>query len=96
MTALIVLGFINIVFSAFTIALFVQVILSYFPKAQARIPLNGGAFLIGVTEPVLGPIRRALPTLGGFDLSPLLVFLLLQPVQSLLVQILAPVLTHLP
>ena len=27
--------------------------------------------LIALTEPLLGPIRRALPNLGGLDLSPL-------------------------
>jgi YggT family protein len=27
--------------------------------------------LVALTEPVLGPIRRALPSLGGLDLSPL-------------------------
>ncbi len=30
-----------------------------------------------VTEPVLGPIRRILPNLGGIDISPILVLLLL-------------------
>ena len=30
-----------------------------------------------VTEPVLGPVRRVLPPLSGFDLSPLLVFIVL-------------------
>ena len=27
--------------------------------------------LVALTEPLLGPIRRALPSLGGLDLSPL-------------------------
>ena len=27
-----------------------------------------------LTEPVLSPIRRVLPSMGGFDLSPLVVF----------------------
>ena len=30
-----------------------------------------------LTEPVLGPIRRLLPPMGGFDLSPLVVFVIL-------------------
>ena len=30
-----------------------------------------------LTEPVLGPIRRLLPPMGGFDLSPLVVFFIL-------------------
>jgi YggT family protein len=30
-----------------------------------------------LTEPVLAPIRRILPPMGGFDLSPLVVFFIL-------------------
>lgn len=31
--------------------------------------------VIALTEPVLGPIRRALPPMGGLDLSPLVLLL---------------------
>ncbi|WP_425408028.1 YggT family protein [Hyphococcus sp.] len=31
--------------------------------------------LIALTEPVLGPIRRTLPSLGGLDISPLVLLL---------------------
>ena len=34
--------------------------------------------LDGMTEPVLRPIRRFLPTLGGLDISPVIVLLALQ------------------
>ncbi|TBW40063.1 YggT family protein [Siculibacillus lacustris] len=34
-----------------------------------------GDMLFRLTEPVLRPIRRFLPNLGGLDLSPLVVFL---------------------
>jgi YggT family protein len=36
------------------------------------------------TEPVLRPIRRILPNLGGLDLSPLVLFLVLYFVQDLM------------
>lgn len=36
-----------------------------------------GRFLYNVTEPVLRPIRRVLPDLGGIDLSPIVVLLLI-------------------
>jgi YggT family protein len=39
-------------------------------------------FLIRVTEPVLGPARRMIPTLGMFDISPIVVIFLLQLLQS--------------
>jgi YggT family protein len=34
-------------------------------------------FLAAVTDPVLGPIRRRLPYLGGLDISPIIVILIL-------------------
>ena len=44
-------------------------------------------FLNSVTEPVLYPIRRRLPiSLGGLDLSPILVILAIIFIQSFLVQ----------
>lgn len=36
-----------------------------------------------LTEPVLAPIRRVLPSMGGFDLSPLVVFFILMFLQNL-------------
>jgi YggT family protein len=30
-----------------------------------------------ITEPVLGPIRRSLPSFGGFDFSPMAVLIIL-------------------
>jgi YggT family protein len=38
-------------------------------------------FLVNATEPVLGPLRRMIPSLGGFDISPLVALLLLQLLQ---------------
>ena len=43
-----------------------------------------GDFLYRITDPVLRPVRNALPNLGGIDLSPIIVIavleLLVQPV----------------
>jgi len=30
-----------------------------------------------ITEPVLGPVRRSLPSFGGFDFSPMVVLIVL-------------------
>jgi YggT family protein len=35
-------------------------------------------FLVRITEPVLGPFRRIIPPLGMFDISPIIVLLILQ------------------
>jgi YggT family protein len=36
-----------------------------------------GDFLYRITEPALGPIRRRLPNLGGIDISPVILFLII-------------------
>ena len=46
-------------------------------------------FSDSVTEPLLGPIRRALPDLGGLDISPLLLLIALEVVRRLLVGLLS-------
>jgi YggT family protein len=40
--------------------------------------------LAALCEPLLAPVRRFLPPLGGLDLSPLVVLVLLQAAQLLL------------
>ena len=37
-----------------------------------------------ITEPILAPIRRIIPPVGGLDLSPLVVFILIFFLQNLL------------
>ena len=41
-------------------------------------------FVLRLTEPVLVPIRRVLPSMGGLDLSPLVVFVVLMVVKRLI------------
>lgn len=37
-----------------------------------------GRIVYGLTEPLLGPIRRVLPPVGGLDFSPLVLLLLVR------------------
>jgi YggT family protein len=41
-------------------------------------------FLYRITEPVLAPIRRLMPNLGGLDISPIILILLIFLVQKLI------------
>ena len=43
-----------------------------------------GDFLYRVTEPVLAPIRRIMPNLGGLDLSPIIVILIIFFIRNLM------------
>jgi YggT family protein len=42
-------------------------------------------FLYRITEPVLAPIRRLMPNLGGLDISPIILILIIYLIQKLLV-----------
>lgn len=44
--------------------------------------------LVQLTEPILAPIRRVLPTFGMLDFSPMVAILLLAFIQSLLQRVL--------
>jgi YggT family protein len=60
----------------------VQVIMSWLVvfnviNTQNRFVYTVGDFLHKITEPALGPIRRILPNLGGIDLSPVVLILIL-------------------
>jgi YggT family protein len=67
--------------------LLARVLMSWF---RPRYKTSGNAWFFGleeitwrVTEPLLAPIRRFLPQAGGFDFAPLVLFFLLQALQSL-------------
>ncbi len=49
-----------------------------------------GHFLYRTTEPLYRPIRRLLPDLGGIDLSPIVVLLILFFLQQLILLYIAP------
>ena len=57
-----------------------------------RIVYTIGDFLYRVTEPALRPIRRIVPNLGGIDVSPVILILILIFLKNLLLHDLAPAL----
>jgi YggT family protein len=70
----------------YLVALFARIILSWFP-ARGDGPLaTVNSALYTITEPVLGPLRRMLPPVGGssfrIDLSPIIVFIGLNIIRS--------------
>ena len=83
------LAFINVLYLGLTIVIFGRVLLSWIPT---RLPWGLNEFIFSVTEPILAPIRRALPLAAGMDFSPLVALILLQLVERLLLGILPPAL----
>lgn len=59
----------------YTVTLFIYVLLSWFGNRGGN-PMS--ELLDELIEPILRPARRLLPPIGGLDLSPLIVILLLQ------------------
>ena len=49
-----------------------------------------GDFLFRVTEPALRPIRRILPDLGGIDISPIILLLIIFFLRQFLISSVAP------
>jgi len=49
-----------------------------------------GEFLYRITEPVLAPIRNALPSLGGLDISPIVVILIIMFLQRVIAYYIYP------
>ena len=74
MGAVFVWNFLRFLLIAFEVLVIGRVVMSYI-DSTGRSGL--AQFLIGVTEPLLGPIRRLLPRGGMFDFAPLVVILVL-------------------
>jgi YggT family protein len=74
--------FITWLFQALNIAILGRVIMSWIdPMGNMGIT----RFFQELTEPILGPIRRVIPSLGMFDLSPIIALLLISVLQRLIV-----------
>jgi YggT family protein len=73
--------FVSILGTVLSLAIIIRALMSWI------MPAGGTGLtrvLIDVTEPILAPIRRMLPPLGGIDFSPLLAIILIQVVSSLI------------
>lgn len=77
-----VIQIVSFALSVYQIILLGRVLLSWIPNMDYRNPIV--RFLYAATEPILGPIRRMLPSTGGMDFSPLIVFLGIAVINQLL------------
>jgi YggT family protein len=80
---------ITFIFTLFEFAILGRIILSFIiPMLRGRpnpILMNLYDVLAQVTEPLLGPVRKILPTIGTLDFSPLVVIIVLQIVHKVLI-----------
>ena len=76
--------FVNLLFTLLNLAILARVLLSwvrvnpYHPAVE---------LLYRITEPILAPLRRVIPSIGMVDLSPVIALILLQIIQEVLVAI---------
>lgn len=71
---------VDLAFSVFIFAILIQAVLSWITPGTYN-PVT--SVLFSLTEPVLRPVRRVIPPISGFDLSPLVAILGLQVVRML-------------
>ena len=85
---MILVNIINFIFTAFYVLLIAQIILSWV-RPNPYHPTWGPIirFINGVVDPILSPIRRVMPTLGGLDFSPMIVLLLARVLQNVLISL---------
>jgi YggT family protein len=66
----------------YVLLIFLRIVLSWFPVSPDSAMASVARWLIAITEPVLGPVRRAMPPVRmggmGLDLSPIIVVFGLQ------------------
>ncbi|MBA2311645.1 MAG: YggT family protein [Actinobacteria bacterium] len=77
--------FISAALGVYTYILFARIILSWVTMTSwtppaALAPVIG--FIYDVTEPVMGFFRRIIPPIGGLDISPILIFIMLSIIRS--------------
>lgn len=71
-------------FSILKIALLVRVVSSWLPVSPYS---KWVSWSYRLTEPILAPLRRIVPTLGAFDITPIVAYVLLSLVQSFLLRL---------
>jgi YggT family protein len=79
------LRFVELLFNALIFAIIARALLSWFNLSPSN-PLV--RILNDVTEPILAPLRRVVPTIGMIDITPIAAILLLQVIEQVLREVL--------
>tara|TARA_Y100001970_G_scaffold293995_1_gene445620 strand:- start:135599 stop:135838 length:240 start_codon:yes stop_codon:yes gene_type:complete len=69
------------IINLYTIIIVFRVLSSWIPNSREYQIVQ---FLIIITEPLLGRLRKVLPQAGGFDLSPIAAIFLLEAIGSVI------------
>jgi YggT family protein len=76
-------GILNLLFTVLSLAVIARALLSWFDPMM-RYPIS--QIIVDLTEPIIAPIRRVVPPIGGtIDLSPLIALFLLQVIERVII-----------
>jgi YggT family protein len=78
----------NLIYLSILGRIILTLVLSFMTNDPPPLLVNITQVFIQVTEPILAPIRRVLPTFGMIDFSPLVAILLLSVAQRIIVFVL--------
>ena len=67
----------------YSLLIFMRVIFSWVTVSYSNRFMR---FLVNTTEPLLGPLRRSLPLLGGFDISPIIAYFVVWMLQGAVIK----------
>lgn len=81
---IILINVIQVTATVLSIVILVDVVLSFFMAPYHPLRQTLDSFV----EPMLAPIRRIMPRTGMLDFSPLILLILIQVIESVLVQLL--------
>ena len=74
--------FVGLLFNILAMAIFARALLSWIPSLRPENLIV--RFLMDITEPILSPLRRVIPSIGAMDLTPLIAMLILSQAGSIL------------
>jgi YggT family protein len=84
MTTEVICTFIEFLTRALIFAIIARALASWFVQDQSNPIVQ---MLHDITEPIVGPVRRIMPSTGMMDFSPLVALILLQILETLLVRL---------
>jgi len=87
----IVVRVVSTLFQLYEVLILIRVLLSWIPISPSRPALNHPLIqlLYRITDPILEPLRRIIPPIGGaIDISPMAALIILEIVQRVLVTLL--------
>lgn len=80
-----IFSLLSLALSIYSFIMLARILMSWFPNLDRYNPIV--RFLYDATEPVLEPVRRVLPPMGGFDFSPVIVMVAISLIQRLILRV---------